>query len=69
MQGHAEGGRDGFFDRLKNEFFHHRDWMDVKPDEFMTRLDARMKYYCEGRIEESSGWLSPTECRMKLEYA
>lgn len=59
---------EGFFGRLKNEFFHYRDWAGVGPEEFMERLDAYMEYYCEGRIKESLGWLSPNEYRRSLGY-
>lgn len=59
---------EGFFGRLKNEFFHYRDWSGVSPEEFMERLDAYMEYYCEGRIKESLGWLSPNEYRRSLGY-
>ena len=60
---------EGFFGRLKNEFFHHRDWRGVTAGEFMARLDAYMEYYCEGRIKRSLGWLSPNEYRRSLGYA
>lgn len=59
---------EGFFGRLKNEFFHHRDWSGVTAGEFMDRLDAYMRYYCEGRIKRSLGWLSPDEYRRSLGY-
>ena len=59
---------EGFFGRLKNEFFHRRDWAGVGPDEFMARLDAYLRCYCEGRIKRSLGWLSPNEHRRKLGY-
>lgn len=59
---------EGFFGRLKNEFFHHRDWSGVDVDAFMAELDGYMKYYCEGRIKESLGWMSPNEYRRSLGY-
>lgn len=59
----------GFFGRLKNEFFHWRDWRGVPAGEFMARLEAYLVYYCEGRIKESLGWLSPAEYRRGLGYA
>ena len=31
---------EGFFGRLKNEFFHHRDWSGVGSDAFMVELDV-----------------------------
>ena len=60
---------EGFFGRLKNEFFHHRDWTGVTPEEFMGRLDAYLVYYRDERMKESLGWLSPMEYRRKLGYA
>lgn len=36
--------------------------------EFIRRLDAYLRYYCEDRIKESPGWLSPLEYRLKLGY-
>ena len=60
---------EGFFGRLKNEFFHHRGWSGVGVGEFMSRLDAYLEYYCEGRIKESLGWMSPNEYRRSLGYA
>lgn len=60
---------EGFFGRLKNEFFHHRDWEGVPVDEFCGRLDAYLRYYRSGRIKRSLGWLSPDEYRASLGYA
>ena len=48
-----------FFGRLKNEFFHYRDWEGVTAEEFMGRLEAYLVYYREGRIKKSLGWLQP----------
>lgn len=55
--------------RLKNEFFHYRDWEGVTAEEFMGRLEAYLVYYREERIKKSLGWLSPMEYRRKLGYA
>jgi len=60
---------EGFFGRLKNEFFHYRDWRGVTAEEFMGRLDAYLRYYCEGRPKESLGWMSPNEYRRSLGFA
>lgn len=60
---------EGFFGRLKNEFFHGRDWRGVSADEFMARLEAWLRYYNEGRIKESLGWLSPKAYRESLGLA
>ena len=53
---------EGFFGRLKNEFFRYRDWEGVTPEEFIGRLEAYLVYYREERIKKSLGWL-------KLGYA
>ena len=42
---------EGFFGRLKNEFFHGRDWRGVSAEEFIERLDAWMRFYGEGRLK------------------
>ena len=60
---------EGFFGRLKNEFFYHRDWRGVGVGDFIERLDGHLAYYCEGRIKKSLGWMSPNEYRRSLGYA
>lgn len=60
---------EGFFGRLKNEFFRYRDWEGVTAEEFMGRLESYLVYYRDGRIKKSLGWLSPMEYRRKLGYA
>ena len=42
---------EGFFGRLKNEFFHGRDWRGVSAEEFMGRLDSWMRFYSEARLK------------------
>ena len=42
---------EGFFGRLKNEFFYGRDWSGVTAEEFMVRLDAWMRFYRERRLK------------------
>ena len=42
---------EGFFGRLKNEFFHGRDWHGVTAEEFMALLDGWMRFYSEGRLK------------------
>lgn len=59
---------EGFFGRLKNEFFYYRDWKNISPEIFMAELDAYLTYYDEGRIKRSLGWLSPNEYRRALGY-
>lgn len=60
---------EAFFGRLKNEFFHYRDWSGVSYEEFSGRLDRYIDYYNNGRRKKSLGWLSPTEYRKSLGYA
>lgn len=42
---------EGFFGRLKNEFFYGRDWSGVGAEEFMGRLDAWVRFYSDGRLK------------------
>ena len=60
---------EGFFGRLKNEFFHHRDWSGVTIPEFCCMLDAYLRYYNEERPKEKLGWLSPMQYRRSLGLA
>ena len=60
---------EGFFGRLKNEFFHYRDWEGVSLGEFAEMLHGYLLYYRSGRIKKSLGWLSPDEYRASLGYA
>lgn len=60
---------EGFFGRLKTEFYYGRDWKGVGASEFMVRLDAYLRYYCERRIKKRLGWLSPKEYRASLGYS
>lgn len=60
---------EGFFGRLKSEFFHCRDWGGVTAEEFMAGLDAWLRYYNEERPKEALGWMSPMEYRRSLGLA
>lgn len=57
---------EGFFGRLKNEFFYDKDWKNVSVEEFMVQLDDYMRYYRDERIKESLGWMSPSQYRKSL---
>ena len=59
---------EGFFGRLKNEMFYHRDWTGATPEALIGYIGRYMEYYSEGRIKEPLGWLSPAEYRRKLGY-
>lgn len=60
---------EGFFGRLKNEFFYYRNWDGVTIEEFSDRLDSYMRYYRDDRIKESLGWKSPRDYRRSLGLA
>ena len=57
---------EGLFGRIKNEFFHGRDWMGVSLENFMKELDEYLHWYNEDRIKESLGFMSPAEYRASL---
>ncbi len=60
---------EGFFGRLKNEFFKYRDWDHVGFEEFKGRLSDYIAYYNESRPKRVLGWKSPNEYRRSLGYA
>lgn len=55
---------EGFFGRLKNEFFYHRDWRGVAMESFMEQLDGYIRFYNERRKKQSLGWMSPMQYRI-----
>ena len=54
---------EGFFGRLKNEMFYHRDWYGVSLPAFIKVLDGYLNWYANKRIKVSLGGLSPAEFR------
>ena len=60
---------EGFFGLLKQEFFHPRGRRGAGPAEFMSELDARMRWFRSGRISQALGWRTPDEHRLALGYA
>jgi transposase InsO family protein len=42
---------EGFFGRLKNEFFYGRDWKGVGAEEFMKRLNEWIVFYSRERLK------------------
>lgn len=60
---------EGFFGRLKNEFFYYRDWEDVPFEEFKERLDNYIEYYNGRRPMKSLKWMSPNEYRRSRDHA
>jgi len=60
---------EGFFGRLKNEFFYYRDWRGIDYDTFASMLNNFIVYYNESRIKKSLGWMSPIQYRESLGLA
>lgn len=54
--------REGFFGRLKIEFFHGCDWAGVTIEKFMGMLDAYLRWYRDVRIK------SDLDCRSPMQY-
>lgn len=50
-----DSAMEGFFGRLKNEFFYDRNWQGVSPQDFSMMLDAYLVYCNERRLKESLG--------------
>jgi transposase InsO family protein/transposase-like protein len=60
---------EGFFGRLKTEWFYSRDWLGFTIEEFVAALDAYIRWYNEVRVKISLGSCSPVEYRRKLGIA
>jgi transposase InsO family protein/transposase-like protein len=60
---------EGFFGRLKNEMYYHRDWTKATVEEFMQAVDAYIRWYNRHRIKLSLGGMSPMEYRQHLGIA
>lgn len=56
---------EGFFGRLKMEFFDTRDWRGVSTEKFTAELDKWLVYYNEKRAKQSLNWLSPMQYRKR----
>lgn len=54
---------EGFFGRLKMEFFDACDWEGASADEFIRKLGFWLAYYNEERPKMSLGWMSPMQYR------
>ncbi len=59
-------GCEGFFGRLKTEFFHGCDWAGVTLEEFMDMLDAYLRWYRDVRIKGDLDYRSPMQYRRDL---
>lgn len=60
---------EGFFGRLKNEFFYYKDWRGVTLDDFVEQLNDYLIFYNNKRPKEKLGWMSPVEYRKSLGYS
>ena len=60
---------EGFFGRLKIEFFHGCDWAGVTLEEFMDMLDAYLRWYRDVRIKGDLDYRSPMQYRRDLGLA
>lgn len=57
---------EGFFGRLKIEFFYGRDWSGVTLDGFADMLDAYLRWYRDVRLKSDLGYRSPMQYRRDL---
>jgi transposase InsO family protein/transposase-like protein len=57
---------EGFFGRLKIEFFYGRDWNGVTLAEFADMLDAYLRWYRDVRLKSDLGYKSPMQYRRDL---
>lgn len=57
---------EGFFGRVKNEFFYSQDWHTVTLNQFIDALDSYLRWYNEKRVKVALGGLSPLEYRSSL---
>lgn len=60
---------EGFFGRLKNEFFHGRSRAGATPGSFVAELGEHIGWYNSKSIKKSLGWMSPDEFRRSLGLA
>ena len=57
---------EGFFGRLKTEFFYGGDWDGVTLDEFADILDAYLRWYRDVRLKSDLGYKNPMRYRRDL---
>jgi hypothetical protein len=60
---------EGFFGRLKVEFFCERDWQGVAMDGLMGEFDGCMVWYRDRRRKSDLGHVSPMQYRKNLGLA
>lgn len=58
---------EGFFGRLKNEFFYNHDFSGYTPETFMDALGSWIEWHNHRRIKESLGYSSPVTYREEWE--
>lgn len=59
---------EGFFGRLKNEFFYDEDWLDVSIEHFIQLLDDYLEWYNHERIKLSLGGMSIMDFRKMMSF-
>lgn len=59
---------EGFFGRLKNEFFYDEDWLDVSIEHFIQLLDDYLEWYNHERIKLSLGGMSIMGFRKMMSF-
>ena len=57
---------EGFFGRLKIEFFYGCDWGGITIEKFVSMLDAYLRWYRDSRIKSDLGYRSPMQYRRDL---
>jgi transposase InsO family protein len=60
---------EGFFGRLKTEMYFVQDWLSTTIEEFVTALDAYIRWYNDARIKSSLGFRGLAEYRRCLGIA
>ena len=58
--------REGFFGRLKIEFFYGCNWSKVAIEESMGMLNAYLRWYGDVRMKSDLDYRSPMQCRRDL---
>ena len=57
---------EGFFGRLKTEWFYPGNWQSTTVEQFIQALDSYIRWYNEKRIKMSLGARSPVDYRRSL---
>jgi len=60
---------EGFFGRLKNEFFYDESWLNVSIENFIELLDEYLEWYNNARIKLSLGGISIMKYRESMDFA